>query len=310
MDLGGIKISLLLASLIIAATPILLAALGELIVEKAGVLNLGVEGMMIVGAITGFIVTIETGSPWLGFLFSVVGGAGLALIFAIITQIFKANQVASGLALTLFGLGLSSLLGHSYTGIKPSIFPNFNIPVLSEIPFLGVILFQHDMIVYFSISAVILVYFFFRNFRLGLIVKAVGENHDSAHALGYNVSVIRFLAILVGGGLAGLGGGYLSLVRVPQWTEGMTAGAGWIALALVVFASWQPLRLLLGAYIFGGVTLLQLNLQALGLEINVALLSMSPYLVTIGVLVFMSARRARSSLAAPRSLGRTFFNFK
>jgi len=307
MDLGDIQLPLLLASLIVAATPILLAALGELIVEKAGVLNLGVEGMMIFGAITGFIATIETGSPWIGFVFSILGGASLAFIFALVTQVFRANQVASGLALTLFGLGLSSLLGHSYTGIKPATFSGLDVPVLSDIPILGVVLFQQDAIVYFSILAVIVVFIIFRNLRLGLILKAVGENHNSAHALGYNVILIRFGAILVGGAFAGLGGGYLSLVRVPQWTEGMTAGAGWIALALVVFASWQPLRLIIGAYIFGGVTLLQLNLQALGLEINVALLSMSPYLVTIAVLVFMSARRSRGSLDAPRSLGKTFF---
>lgn len=307
MDLGDIQLPLLLASLIVAATPILLAALGELIVEKAGVLNLGVEGMMIFGAITGFIATIETGSPWIGFIFSILGGASLAFIFALVTQVFRANQVASGLALTLFGLGLSSLLGHSYTGIKPATFSGLDVPVLSDIPILGVVLFQQDAIVYFSILAVIVVFIIFRNLRLGLILKAVGENHNSAHALGYNVILIRFGAILLGGAFAGLGGGYLSLVRVPQWTEGMTAGAGWIALALVVFASWQPLRLIIGAYIFGGVTLLQLNLQALGLEINVALLSMSPYLVTIAVLVFMSARRSRGSLDAPRSLGKTFF---
>ena len=262
---------------------------------------------MIFGAITGFIATIETGSPWLGFLFSILGGISLAFIFAIVTQVFRANQVASGLALTLFGLGLSSLLGYSYTGIKPAAFPDMHVPYLSELPFLGIILFQHDPIIYFSIFAVFSVYLLFRNSRLGLILKAVGENHDSAHALGYNVILIRFLTILIGGAFAGLGGGYLSLVRVPQWTEGMTAGAGWIALALVVFASWQPFRLLVGAYIFGGVTLLQLNLQALGVEINVALLSMSPYLVTIAVLVFMSARRAKGSLEAPRSLGKTFF---
>ena len=307
MDLGDIQLPLLLASLIVAATPILLAALGELIVEKAGVLNLGVEGMMIFGAITGFIATIETGSPWIGFIFSILGGASLAFIFALVTQVFRANQVASGLALTLFGLGLSSLLGHSYTGIKPATFSGLDVPVLSDIPILGVVLFQQDAIVYFSILAVIVVFIIFRNLRLGLILKAVGENHNSAHALGYNVILIRFGAILLGGAFAGLGGGYLSLVRVPQWTEGMTAGAGWIALALVVFASWQPLRLIIGAYIFGGVTLLQLNLQALGLEINVALLSMSPYLVTIAVLVFMSARRSRGSLDAPRALGKTFF---
>ncbi len=307
MDFSDINFSLLIASLIVAATPILLAALGELITEKSGVLNLGVEGMMIFGAISGFIVTIETKNPWLGFLCSCVGGMLLASIFAVVTQIFRANQVASGLALTLFGLGLSALLGQSYTGIKPVAFPDMHIPILSDIPIIGIILFQHDFIVYFSIFAVIFVYFLFRNSHFGLIIKAIGENHDSAHALGYKVILIRFFTILIGGAFAGLGGGYLSLVRVPQWTEGMTAGAGWIALALVVFASWQPFRLLIGAYIFGGITLLQLNLQALGLEINVALLSMSPYLVTIGVLVFMSARRNKNSLEAPRSLGKTFF---
>ncbi len=307
MHIGDINLSYLFASLIIAATPILLAALGELIVEKSGVLNLGVEGMMIFGAITGFIATIETGSPWVGFLFSTLGGVSLAFLFALVTQIFKANQVASGLALTLFGLGLSALLGHSYTGIKPTTFPDMHIPFLSDIPIIGIIFFQHDLIVYFSIFCVLAVYLFFKNFRLGLIVKAIGENHDSAHALGYNVIMIRFFSIMTGGAFAGLGGGYLSLVRVPQWTEGMTAGAGWIALALVVFASWQPFRLLVGAYIFGGITLLQLNLQALGVEINVALLSMSPYLVTIAVLVIMSARRTKGSLEAPRSLGKTFF---
>ena len=307
MDFSDINFSLLIASLIVAATPILLAALGELVAEKSGVLNLGVEGMMIFGAISGFIITIETKNPWLGFLCSSIGGMLLASIFAVVTQIFRANQVGSGLALTLFGLGFSALLVQSYTGIKPVAFPDMHIPILADIPVIGIILFQHDFIVYFSIFAVILVYYLFRNSHFGLIIKAVGENHDSAHALGYNVILIRFFTILLGGALAGLGGGYLSLVRVPQWTEGMTAGAGWIALALVVFASWQPFRLLIGAYIFGGITLLQLNLQALGLEINVALLSMSPYLVTIGVLVFMSARRNKNSLEAPRSLGKTFF---
>ena len=282
MDFSDINFSLLIASLIVAATPILLAALGELITEKSGVLNLGVEGMMIFGAISGFIVTIETKNPWLGFLCSCVGGMLLASIFAVVTQIFRANQVASGLALTLFGLGLSALLGQSYTGIKPVAFPDMHIPILADIPIIGIILFQHDFIVYFSIFAVIFVYFLFRNSHFGLIIKAIGENHDSAHALGYKVILIRFFTILIG-------------------------GAGWIALALVVFASWQPFRLLIGAYIFGGITLLQLNLQALGLEINVALLSMSPYLVTIGVLVFMSARRNKNSLEAPRSLGKTFF---
>ena len=184
MDFSDINFSLLIASLIVAATPILLAALGELITEKSGVLNLGVEGMMIFGAISGFIVTIETKNPWLGFLCSCIGGMLLASIFAVVTQIFRANQVASGLALTLFGLGLSALLGQSYTGIKPVAFPDMHIPILADIPIIGIILFQHDFIVYFSIFAVIFVYFLFRNSHFGLIIKAIGENHDSAHALG------------------------------------------------------------------------------------------------------------------------------
>ena len=182
-------------------------------------------------------------------------------------------------------------------------------PFLSDIPLIGQMFFQHDLIVYLSLIAVFVVWYFLNRMRLGLVLRSVGEDHDVAHSLGYRVISIRFLAIMFGGAMAGVGGGYLSLVRVPQWTEGMTAGAGWIALALVVFASWQPLRLLIGAYIFGGVTLLQLNLQALGVEINVALLSMSPYLVTIAVLVFMSVKRTKGSLEAPRSLGKTFFGF-
>ena len=202
MDFSDINFSLLIASLIVAATPILLAALGELVAEKSGVLNLGVEGMMIFGAISGFIITIETKNPWLGFLCSSIGGMLLASIFAVVTQIFRANQVASGLALTLFGLGFSALLGQSYTGIKPVAFPDMYIPILADIPVIGIILFQHDFIVYFSIFAVFLVYYLFRNSHFGLIIKAVGENHDSAHALGYNVILIRFFTILLGGALA------------------------------------------------------------------------------------------------------------
>ncbi len=300
MDLSAINPVLLLASLMVAATPILLAAVGELVVERAGVLNLGVEGMMIVGAISGFSIAVSTGSPWLGFVSAAVGGALLSLLFGILTQYFLSNQVATGLALTLFGLGLSALMGQGYIGIKAPSFPDWHIPLLGDIPVIGEIVFQHDPMVYVGLLIVAGVWAFLKYSRAGLILRAVGENHDAAHALGYHVIRVRLMAIMFGGACAGLGGAYLSLVRVPQWTEGMTAGAGWIALAIVVFASWKPGRLLLGAYLFGGVTVLQLNLQAAGLAIPVEYLSMSPYIATIVVLVIMSAGRA------PGSLGRIF----
>ena len=302
MDLSQINPILLVASLMVAATPILLAAIGELVVERAGVLNLGVEGMMITGAICGFAVAVETGSPWLGFLASAIGGAALSFLFVILTQFALANQVASGLALTLFGLGLSSLLGQSYVGIKPPPTPDLHIPLLSDIPILGPVVFSHDLILYLGIAIVAGVWALLKFTRAGLILRAVGENHDAAHALGYKVVRIRVMAILFGGACAGLGGAYISLVRVPQWTEGMTAGVGWIALALVVFASWKPWRVLLGAYLFGGITVLQLNLQAAGVAIPVEYLAMSPYVITIVVLVILSADKSR----APGSLGRIF----
>ncbi|MCV6585562.1 MAG: ABC transporter permease [Marinibacterium sp.] len=302
MDLSAINPVLLIASLMVAATPLLLAAIGELVVEKAGVLNLGVEGMMIVGAISGFAIAVESGSPMLGFAAAALGGAVLSLLFALLTQFALANQVASGLALTLFGLGLSALMGQSYVGIKPPATAQLNIPVLSDLPVVGPILFGHDPVLYFGILLVALVWALLKFSRIGLILRAVGESHDAAHALGYKVVTIRVLAILFGGACAGLGGAYISLIRVPQWTEGMTAGVGWIALALVVFASWKPWRALLGAYLFGGITVLQLNLQAAGVAIPVEYLAMSPYLITILVLVILSADKSR----APGSLGKTF----
>ncbi|MEP2031486.1 MAG: ABC transporter permease [Paracoccaceae bacterium] len=302
MDLSAINPVLLIASLMVAATPILLAAIGELVVEKSGVLNLGVEGMMIVGAICGFAMAVESGSPFLGFIAAAVGGAVLSLLFALLTQVALANQVASGLALTLFGLGLSALLGQSYVGVKPPPTGALDIPVISDLPVVGPILFSHDPVLYFGIGLVVAVWAVLKFTRAGLILRAVGESHDAAHALGYKVVRIRVLAIMFGGACAGLGGAYISLIRVPQWTEGMTAGAGWIALALVVFASWKPGRALLGAYLFGGVTVVQLNLQAAGVAIPVEYLAMSPYLITILVLVILSADKS----SAPASLGRNF----
>ena len=302
MDLSAINPIILIAALISAATPILLAATGELVAERAGVLNLGVEGMMITGAICGFIITVNTGSPAIGFVMAAVGGAVLSLLFAFLTQVALANQVASGLALTLFGLGLSALMGQSYVGIKPPRMGDVPFGPLSDIPVIGPILFSHDPVVYLGLIIVAGVWATLKFTRAGLVLRAVGENHDAAHALGYKVKRIRTLAIMFGGACAGMGGAYISLIRVPQWTEGMTAGVGWIALALVVFASWKPWRVLLGAYLFGGITQLQLNLQGAGVAIPVEYLAMSPYIVTIIVLVILARDKSR----APGSLGRIF----
>ena len=306
MDLSAINPILLVASLMVASTPILLAAIGELVVEKSGVLNLGVEGMMITGAISGFAAAVLTGSPMIGFLCAAFGGAALSMIFAILTQYFLSNQVATGLALTLFGLGLSAMLGQSYVGISPPASAKLDLPLISNIPVIGPILFSHGFTVYAALALVAGVWWFLNYTRGGLILRAVGESHDAAHALGYKVVRVRIIAIMFGGACAGLGGAALSLVRVPQWAEGMTAGAGWIALAIVVFASWKPARILLGAYLFGGVAVLQLNLQAAGASIPVEYLSMSPYVITIIVLVLMSTNRSKSGLNAPATLGRIF----
>jgi ABC-type uncharacterized transport system permease subunit len=306
MILGSINPAVLIAALMVAATPILLAAIGELVVEKAGVLNLGVEGMMIMGACMGFIIAVSTGSAFLGFVGAALGGMALALLFALLTQVLMTNQVASGLALTLFGLGLTALLGQNYVGITPPRTARLDLGWLAEIPFVGRAFFSHDIVIYLSIALVGAVWYFLNHTRGGMILRAVGENHDAAHALGYRVRRVRILAILFGGACAGLGGAYLSLIRVPQWTEGMTVGAGWIALALVVFASWRPWRALAGAYLFGGVVVLQLNLQAAGVKIPVEYLSMSPYLITILVLVIISSGKGKRGLNAPGSLNRPF----
>ncbi|MBW0158908.1 ABC transporter permease [Sedimentimonas flavescens] len=306
MTLGGIDIIVLTATLMAASTPVLLAATGELIAEKAGVLNLGVEGMMIMGAMAGFAVAVTTGSPVAGFLAGAVAGALMALLFAILTQVLLSNQTATGLALTLFGLGLSALFGKGYEGVRPPSTGKVPFGPLAEIPVIGPVLFSHDWVVYASLILVAVTWAFLRFTRAGLILRAVGESHDAAHALGYRVIAVRVAALAFGGALAGLGGAYLSLVRVPQWTEGMTAGAGWIALAIVVFASWRAERVLIGAYLFGGITALQLQLQAAGYAIPVHLLSMAPYVITIVVLVILSAIHRRGAQAAPADLGRSF----
>ncbi|MCT4557471.1 MAG: ABC transporter permease [Pelagimonas sp.] len=303
MDLSSISPALLIASIMVSATPILLAAIGEMVVEKSGVLNLGVEGMMITGAVVGFAVAVNTTSPVMGFVGAALAAALLSMAFGVLTQFLLSNQVATGLGLTLVGLGLSSLIGKPYEGMKAPAFDKIHIPGLSDLPFFGKVLFSHDPMVYVSLALVLAVWAFLKFTRAGLILRAVGESHDSAHALGYKVIRVRLMAIFFGGACAGLGGAYLSLVRVPQWTEGLTAGAGWIALAIVVFASWRAGRVMIGAYLFGGITVLQLNLQAAGSNVPVALLSASPYLITILVLVIISVRGEHG---APASLGRAF----
>ena len=303
MDLSTINPALLVASLMISATPILLAALGETIVEKSGVLNLGVEGMMIIGAVVGLFSSISFSNPYLGFLFAAIFASIFSGIFGIMVLYFKSNQVATGLGLTLVGLGLSALIGEFLGSQKTELLEPMYFPILSDLKVIGPMFFNHDIILYFSIFLTFTLYGFLKFSRAGMILRAVGENHDAAHALGYNVQLVRMIAIMFGGACSGLGGAYISLVRVPQWTDGLTAGTGWIALAIVVFANWNVSKVILGAYLFGGITVLQLNLQAAGVKIPVEVLSMSPYLVTIFVLVFISVNGKNSS---PGSLGKTF----
>jgi general nucleoside transport system permease protein len=301
----GLAEAIILAVLT-ASTPLLLAAAGELVAERAGVLNLGVEGMMIMGAACGFAGAYMTGSTFIGALCGVAAGTALAAIFALLTLGLAVNQVATGLALTILGVGLSGLIGASFVGEKITAAPQLYIPVLTDLPFVGRILFGQDAFVYLSLALVAGIWWFFYRTRSGLVLRAVGDNHASAHALGYPVLRIRALAVLFGGGCAGLGGAYLPLAYTPFWVSGMTAGRGWIALALVVFASWLPFRLMAGAYLFGGITILQLHAQAIGLGIPSQLMSSLPYLATVVVLVVISWLRGRAGSPAPASLGLAF----
>ena len=293
-------------TIITAATPLLFAALGEMVTEKSGVLNLGVEGMMIMGAIMGFVAIHYSGSITVALLVSIISGMLMASLFALLVLKFHASQVPTGLALTIFGIGLSALVGQSMIGIAYEGIPKVPLPLLSSIPLIGEIFFQHDILVYLSVVMVLAVSYFLRHSRGGLILRAIGDSHDAAHAMGYSVVRIRFLAILFGGAMAGLGGAYLSLSYSPLWVEQMTAGRGWIALALVVFATWRPMRVLLGAYLFGGITILQLHAQALGIAVPSQVMSMLPYLATIVVLVIISSDLAKIKLNAPASLGKAF----
>jgi len=293
-------------TIITAATPLLFAALGELVAEKSGVLNLGVEGMMVMGAIVGFAAVHYSGSATLAVLASMVAGALMAAIFGVLVLVFHASQVPTGLALTIFGIGLSALVGQSMIGVAYDGIPQLSIPVLSSIPVIGEIFFSQDGLVYLSIVMVFAVMWFMNKSRAGLILRAVGDSHNAAHAMGYSVLKIRFLAVLFGGAMAGVGGAYLSLAYSPLWVEQMTAGRGWIALALVVFASWKVRRVLLGAYLFGGISILQLHAQALGIGVPSQVMSMLPYLATILVLVIISRDRSKIKLNAPASLGKPF----
>jgi general nucleoside transport system permease protein len=295
-----------LLTVITAATPLLLAALGELVVERSGVLNLGVEGMMIMGAVVGFAVANQTGSGTLGVLAAIAAGIVMSLLFGFLALSLVTNQVATGLALTILGLGISGMIGESYIGIPGLRLPKLDIPVLSDIPFVGPVFFHQDAIVYLSFALVALVAFVLFRTRTGLILRAVGDNHGSAHALGYSVIKVRYLAVMFGGGCAGLAGAYMSLAYTPQWVENMTAGRGWIALALVVFASWLPLRVVAGAYLFGAVTVLTFHAQAQGIGIPSQFLSSLPYIATIVVLVLISANRRLTLVNTPACLGKPF----
>ncbi len=296
----------ILVAAIGAGTPIVFAALGELITEKSGVLNLGVEGMMLVGAIAGFAATVLSGNPWLGILAGMAAGAMMATIFAVLTLQLMANQVASGLALTLFGVGFSAFVGKPFESVSLGSQATWVIPLLSDIPFLGPVLFRHHVLVYVSWALFIALSVFLYRSRAGLVLRSVGESPESAHAIGYPVIRIRFLATLFGGAMAGLGGAYLAEFYTPMWVEGMVAGRGWIALALVVFATWRPARVMVGAYLFGGVTIAQFFAQGAGVEISSQFLSALPYLATIVVLVLISRNVTMIRLNSPVSLGRSY----
>lgn len=294
----------ILAAGVVAGTPLLYASLGEVIAERVGILNLGVEGMMLVGAVSGFYVGTFAQNKWLGLLAALIVGGLMALIHAVISIVFRADQVASGLALTIFGTGLSAYLGHNLVGIPPtSTFDPVAIPLLSKIPGIGRILFNQDMMVYLSLILVAIVWFVFYKTKAGLLLRAAGENPSAVDALGHNVFFIRYVAVIVGGMFAGAGGAYLSLAYSPSWVENMTAGRGWIAVALVIFAVWDPVRALLGAWLFGVIASLGLHLQALGVLIPSYFLQMLPYIFTFIVLVMTTRETKHRRSGTPAALG-------
>lgn len=293
----------ILYAMVRCGTPLLLVALGELVCEKSGVLNLGQEGMMLFGAVIGFIAAFATGNLWLGVLMACLAGMLLSALFALVALGCQANQVATGLALTIFGVGLSSFVGAAWVGKPLTGFEPVAIPLLSDLPIIGHMLFNQDVLVYLSFVLFVAIAWVLLKSRAGLVLQAVGENPDAASAMGLPVLRVRTLAVLFGGAMAGLAGGYLSLAYTPMWAENMTAGRGWIALALVVFASWRVFRVLLGAWLFGLASILHLVAQGVGLSIPANLLAMLPYVATIVVLVLLSRDGLRTRLFAPVSLG-------
>jgi general nucleoside transport system permease protein len=295
-----------LLTIITASTPLVIAALGELVTERAGVLNLGVEGMIIMGAVGAFVTAQLTGSAYVGMLGGILSGVVASLLFAFLSLTLVTNQVATGLALTILGLGASGMIGEAYVGTPGLRLLPIEIPGLSAIPYVGNILFKQDIVFYLSIVLLVAVNWFLFRSRAGLKLRAIGDNHGSAHALGIGVIRTRYLAVMFGGACAGLAGAQLSLVYTPQWTENMAGGRGWIALALVVFASWRPWRILIGGYLFGAVTILQLHVQALGIGIPAQFMSMLPYAATIVVLIIISHNRRLTLINTPASLGKAF----
>lgn len=295
-----------LAAIVCAATPLVFAALGELVTERSGVLNLGLEGMMLMGAVAAFGAAHAGWGTVPALAAGAAAAMGLALLFAFLALGLRANQVACGLALSIFGIGLSAFVGRGLVGVPVVPLPKLAIPGLSAVPVLGPALFAQDILVYLSFAAVPAVHLFLFRTRAGLILRAVGENHDAARDIGFSVLRVRLLAVLFGGAMCGLAGAYLSLSYTPMWMENMTSGRGWIALALVVFATWRPARALMGAYLFGGVIILQLHAQGWGVSVPSQVLAMLPYLATVAVLAAISRDEARIRLNAPACLGKVF----
>ena len=301
------EIALLIAATLSSGTPLALAGLGLLINEKAGVVNLGAEGMMLIAAVVGFAAAFHSGSAALAFTAAAGAGALSAGFFGMVVIWLNTNQYATGLAVSLFGGGFSAFVGVGYIGKTLEERSSYSVPVLGDLPFAGPALFQQHPMVYFTVLLAAALSLFFSRTRTGLVLRSVGENPESAHALGYPVRWLRLLCVMAGGALCGLGGAYISLVYAPLWAEGMVAGRGWIALALTVFATWRAARLLLGAYLFGGVTMLQLALQSAGVDVPSQFMSMLPYLATIVVLVLMSSNPQWIRLNMPSSLGKPFY---
>lgn len=300
-----------LAATIVASTPLLFATIGEIITERAGLLNLGVEGLMLMGAIMGFVAGYETGNPLMGILGAILAGGFGSLIFAFLTVSLRANQVVTGLTLTIFGTGFASFMGKSYVGMKVPVqiktfFDSLHVPLLGDIPFVGPILFEQDVFIYSGFIIVIACLIYFYKTRAGLNLRAVGESAESADASGVAVTFYKYAHTCIGGALCGLGGAYMSLVMMSVWQENVVAGRGWIAVALVIFASWNPLKALFGAFLFGGLSILGFRLQSMGIHISQYWVDMLPYAATI-ILIILSSRKNKKENQPPADLGNAYF---